>query len=223
MFEKAIALLAPHHCLVCGETGFVLCRSCQLTQVQRPGSRCYRCHKATRQYQVCRSCRSTSPLHHVWVAAQYEGVSKRLVEALKFERAKAAAVDIAAMLDDVLPILPKETVISYIPTARSRVRVRGYDQSELIARHFARMRGLKSESVLCRISSNRQVGSGRKSRFEQAGNAYALRNPSLVDGKRFLIIDDVTTSGATIEAAARLLKSTGAKTVDVAVFAQAVE
>ncbi len=144
-------------------------------------------------------------------------MSREVLRRLKFGRAQAAAQDIARALDDVVPFLAPDTVITHVPTATSRVRMRGYDQSRLIAKEFARLRSLPYRSLLLRIGQARQVGSTRVERARQVDGAFRLlrRIPEKV-----LLIDDVVTTGATIESAAKLLKTHGAKKVHAAVFAQ---
>lgn len=223
MLEKLIAPLAPFYCVSCSKIGYILCPDCEATELETVPSRCYRCHKATVQHQVCSSCRRISPLEHVWVASNYTGRAKEIIELLKFERAGSASKDVARVLSNLVPLLPKDTVVCYVPTASKRIRVRGYDQSELIAKAFARERGYDYKRLVRRTSSSRQVGSGRDVRFRQADLAFGLNPGVNIKNRHILIIDDVTTSGATIEAVAKLLKKAGAKNIDATVFAQAVE
>lgn len=139
---------------------------------------------------------------------------------LKFERAKAAAEDIARIMDENLPLLPEETVVVHLPTAANRIRARGYDQARLIARKLAKSRGLKHQDLLGRKGSIRQVGSSRKKRFKQLEGAFSIKDKSKVRGRNVLLIDDVLTTGASIESAARELQASGAKKIEAAVFAQ---
>lgn len=220
MLDSLLSLVAPHRCLGCGQAGNVLCKLC-IARLPVAPSRCYRCHRATQQFQVCISCRSSVKLGHVWVASFYEDLSKDVLQLLKFHRARAAARDIAFALDELLPLLPGETVISYLPTAQSRIRQRGYDQSKLIAKELARLRGYRFESLLQRVSGTRQLGASREIRFQQAKNAFEVNKT--VASEHVLLIDDVTTSGATLEVVAKLLKKAGAQKVDACVFAQALD
>jgi ComF family protein len=156
---------------------------------------------------------------HVWIATEYNGLSKELIHRLKFERAKSASGIIASILDDFLPLLPDDTIVTYIPTTSSRIRLRGYDQSRLIAKQFAYQRSLVFEDLILRAITTRQVGSSRKTRFDQMVNAFEVKNPNTVQDQTVLLIDDVLTTGATIESASRILADSGAKRVEVAVFA----
>jgi ComF family protein len=158
-------------------------------------------------------------LRHVWVATQYDGPPKELVYRLKFSRAKQAASVIANYLHETVPDLPAQTIVTFVPTATSRVRQRGYDQAQLIAKSFALRRGLKCTPLLVRYGQSRQVGSDRKHRFDQAAKNYGAIK-KIPTGTEVLLIDDILTTGATLEASARLLKQSGAKTINAAIFAQ---
>lgn len=211
-------MIAPHTCLGCGEEGAIMCEGCRLALIPNVPSRCYRCHKVTLQSQTCSNCRRFG-LKHVWAATDYDNIAKDVVFKLKFGRASVASNVIAKSIHDYLPLLSEQTKVTYIPTAPSRVRVRGYDQAKLIARSFAQQRDLQIVSLLGRRSVSRQVGSTRKERFAQLENAFFAKNHDIKDAE-ILIIDDVLTTGATLESAAKILKQAGAKKVSAAVFAQ---
>ena len=220
MFDKIIGVLAPHTCLICHTEGSLLCEWCEPDAVAPLPNRCYRCFKMSQDSTVCSKCRRVSPLRYVWVRSQYETVAKELIYHLKFGRARAAARTITELLDDAVPALSSKTVITYVPTATRRVRMRGYDQSKLIARAFAQQRNLPFQTLLVRHGQTRQVGADRNHRQKQAANNYQYVGPAFKDDTEILLIDDITTTGATLESAARILKKAGAVRVNAATFAQ---
>ncbi len=144
---------------------------------------------------------------------------KKLSNFLKFKRAKAAGGVIARHMDNRLPYLPPQVIVSPVPTANGRVRMRGYDQSVLIARQFAHKRGLVYRQTLRRVSATRQVGANRRERFRHLENAFEVRKSATLAGKQILLIDDVLTTGATLEAAAKTLAAHKVARIDAAVFA----
>lgn len=218
--ERAISLIAPHICTTCNKEGNLLCESCSNLLLARNPSRCYRCHKATVQNKTCLPCRKKTGIAHVWPACSYNSAAKELVYKLKFDRAKSASSDIARIIALQLPILPSNVLISHIPTVNKRVRIRGYDQAQLIAKDLAKLTGLEYKALLLRQKSARQVGAKRKDRFTQLENAFLAPRPDNIAGQHVLLVDDVSTTGATIESAAGLLRKNKAKLIDVAVFAQ---
>jgi len=136
---------------------------------------------------------------------------------MKFERARAATTTIASAL--LAPPISKQTIIVPIPTATTRMRQRGYDHAKLIARHFARLHHAAYAPVLARMGQHRQVGASGERRRQQLGAAFRVTQP--LANKHVILIDDVVTSGATLEAAANTLRKAGAARVDATVFARA--
>ena len=222
MVEKLVELIAPMTCMECGRKGFLLCDSCDDSVLESIPSRCYRCHASALQFSVCKKCRKSVSLNKVWICSAYEGASKDLIDQMKFERASSASKDIARIMQNTLPLLPSHTVICYVPTTPSRIRVRGYDQSRLIAKHLASSMGLNFSPLIQRRANSRQLGASREDRIKQAKVAFGINQRYEIKDKNFLLVDDVTTSGATIESIAKLLKKAGAKEVNAVVFAQAI-
>lgn len=220
VIEDIIAFLAPHYCIACGQEGAVVCDWCLPDFATPLPERCYRCKAMARDSRVCGKCRKASCLKHVWARTEYDALPKRLVHDFKFERKKAAAAPIARLMGERLPYLPQETIVAHIPTATSRVRRRGYDPAELIASVLAQELGLRHETLLRRVTQTRQVGAKRAERLKQMEHAFRSVNTDGIKGATVLLIDDLTTTGSTLEAAARSLKDAGATSVSAAVFAQ---
>jgi ComF family protein len=219
LLEKLIAIVAPHTCLVCSIENNILCSACAFDVFAPLPSACIFCSKPTVEWRICVACSKKTKLASVYVAGEYGGVIAEVLQLYKFERAKAAHKILGSVLDSTLPYLDNLWLIVPLPTAHSRARVRGYDQSVLLAEELARLRGLRFERVLARLHSERQLGAGRKQRKEQAARAYSCTNPKLVKNKRVLLIDDISTTGASLSAAADLIHRAGASQVNAAVVA----
>ncbi len=218
--DQILALCAPFECLGCGYEGNLLCHQCGIDAIPFPLHLCYRCLQPSSQEAICRRCLTKTNLDHVWVAASYKQIAVQLIARLKFARTQAAAPLIAQVMTSHFPPLPVETIVVHIPTANQRVRQRGYDQAQLIARELARYRRLPYQALLRRHGHTRQVGANRQERFAQLEAAFYCPKPSRVAGKRIILIDDVLTTGATIESAARVMKDAGAVEVSAGLFAQ---
>ena len=221
VFESVISVLAPHYCISCGQEGTLLCNDCINTIDISQAEKCYRCNKPSLGSQTCKSCRSKTSLDHVYIRSEYQGLSKELVQMLKFKRVKQASRVIADLLIEALPKSLEGLVIVAVPTASSRYRQRGYDQSVLIAKHLSKITGLPFYPCLKRVGQTRQVGTKKSLRQEQMKNAFRVVNKEKIIGSKILLIDDVLTTGSTLESAARVLQSAGAKSVDGLVFAKA--
>jgi ComF family protein len=219
LVEHILSLVAPHYCLGCAKEGPLLCGACCGALPAVP-PRCYRCGAAADAFRTCKSCRRHSALFQVWCATMHDGAAKTLVHRLKFERARTAA-DIAAHVMAIQLPARSDWLVTHAPTAPQRVRERGYDQAQLMARRLARLAGCEYASLLLRVSQHRQVGQTRKVRREQMAQAFWTVRTQQISGRHILLVDDVLTTGSTLEAAAATLKAAGAKRVSAAVFAAA--
>ena len=220
LLDLVLSVVAPHDCLVCGAEGKLICGWCAPDAFPDLPSRCYRCKQITSDFAVCESCRRNTSLRHVWVRTDYDATAKELMRVYKYERVSSAHKTITEAMDEILPYLPVATIIIPIPTATSRVRQRGYDQAELIAKAFARRRGLRFARTLLRLGKSRQTGARRHERLKQQIGAFTAIRPYLYQKSTVLLIDDVLTTGATLQAAAAALKQAGIKQANAAVFTQ---
>jgi len=158
----------------------------------------------------------------VYVATHYDDEQvRKLLHATKYERARDG---IQSMVDCIVPALsglPNDVLLVPVPTASSRVRQRGYDQAVLLAHEIGVRTNLHSARFLARIGQAHQVGAGRTKRIEHLKGAFrSVHNRGLRDA-HIVLVDDVLTTGATLETAARVLKQAGVAQVDAIVFAQA--
>jgi ComF family protein len=149
-------------------------------------------------------------------AAKYEGPAKALVQALKFQGVREAAVPLAQMLRNFITLsgVPLDSFILVpVPLGRGRRRTRGYNQAELIAAHLGKLTGLKvAPDILIRTRETKQQSalSGAARRENVTGCFNAGKGAA---GARIFLIDDVCTSGSTLFAAAEALRARGARKI----------
>lgn len=144
---------------------------------------------------------------------------QRLIGQYKFQYAKSAYRDIGMLVDGRLPDLPDATVIVPVPTVGSHVRERGYDHTLLIARHIAKKRKLPLRQLIERRTNTKQRDATRSVRISQAKQAFEVNVPA-DHNVPYLIVDDVVTTGATVQYAAQALWDAGARIIWVAVVAR---
>lgn len=221
IIESAVRLFAPYTCIGCGvEEDLMLCDDC-LLGLSPVSSRCYKCGVATEDYAVCWECQASSSLNAVRVCVQYRELARQIVHRMKYERAKAATREIAHVMAGPANHLPAGVLLVPIPTATSRVRMRGYDHAALLAKELAIATHQSYAPLLRRLGQAHQVGASRSERLRQLESVFRPVRPGAIQGKRIMLVDDVLTTGATLESAARVLKHCGAKQVHAIVFAQA--
>jgi ComF family protein len=150
------------------------------------------------------------------VASVYEGPVRQLIHLLKYHQQRDAAM---ALADTLVPLLDPTAfdVVSSVPVATGRLRQRGYNQSELIARAVARQLQLPYRPLLRRLRNTQQVGKSRHQRLQQVSGLFTARSHP---PPRILVVDDVLTTGATLNACAIALQAAGAREVWGAVAAR---
>lgn len=197
-----------------------MCAACRTT-LPAPPQCCYSCQTQTESGIICRACSGRTELHSVRASTLYAGAAKKLVWQLKANGIQQAAKLMADVMADHLGT--DNLLLVPIPTATTRRRQRGYDQSVLLARNVARVTRLPYANCLARLGQAHQVGSTRAQRLRQLQQAFRVRRSQLVNGRHVVLIDDVITTGASVEAAASVLYQAGAKSVQALAFAQAIK
>jgi ComF family protein len=126
----------------------------------------------------------------------------------------------AGLLSEVLPYFAEPPLVTFVPTASGHRRERGFDHAELLAKELAKLKRWPFARLLVRTSQTRQLGSNRELRKRQLKDAFRVSHSRLIKDTHILLIDDVLTTGATVEACSKILKKAGASLVDGAVFAR---
>ena len=216
--EAILELLAPHICMQCGLEGQLLCASCAKS-LPRARQFCFRCHTPISDRSlVCTSCARKTPLTAILCDVSYEGAAQSLIRVVKYENARAGCQTIARLMSTSLTPLPDHCVVVSVPTTNQRRRMRGYDQAELIARELSHLTSLPFLRLLDRTGTNHQVGANRRSRLTQVKGCFTVL-PHKTLPQSVVLVDDVLTTGATLEEAARTLRRVGVGAVYATVFA----
>lgn len=150
--------------------------------------------------------------------ARYDSTMQRLVTLLKYSPVAPLGKWLALQMEQVVrlyPICQKASCVVAVPLDRSRMRERGYNQAELIARPLAHRLGLPmANNFLLRLRSRPpHLKLTRRERWETVRGAFQAHGGGRVDKSHVLLVDDVLTSGATLDACARALRSAGAEAV----------
>ena len=158
----------------------------------------------------------------IYAATEYreQKIASLLVGALKYHGVKRAADHCADILKTHLHLAQfapqKNWLVTAVPLHKKRLRERGFNQAELIAKNIAAHYNVPyAPRVLARAlhtTPQTEVSESAK-RLENVKGAFVCYNAKTVRGKYIMLIDDVTTTGATFEACAKALKSAGAKKI----------
>lgn len=214
-------LLLPSRCVACGAPGAHLCVGCRSELVLLRGTLCGRCGCPTAwPVERCGECAGRRlSFASARAAVAYDGPARPLVAAWKERGVRRLAELAAELMVDVVP-RPQATVLAYVPGEPDRVGWRGADTARELARALSRRWDLPAERLLARTRpARRQRGLSRAERRANVRDAFTATGPAPA---RVALVDDVYTTGATANAAARELKRAGARAVHVVAFARAV-
>lgn len=155
---------------------------------------------------------------------EYNDQSKPLISEMKNESNGYALSAAAFMIFQSLlseQLLSRIDIITYIPMRRRDILRRGYNQTKLIAKELGKIADKPCRPLLKKIrDTSQQKTLGARERRENMKDAFSVRNVKLFAGKSVLIIDDVCTTGSTLNEAAGKIKNSGAKLVGASVFAK---
>ena len=173
------------------------------------GAHCFHCRGSKAKTFKCAVIRS---------AVVFGPQVRPLIHAFKYAHQTYLAHTLAGWMYQAwgkYEVLHAAQVLMPVPLYKAKYKKRGYNQSALLARELGRLLGLEAdESSLIRLRNTpSQTGFGRQARFENMKEAFLCAAPQSVKGKVVLLIDDVATTGATLEACAAALKKAGAKKV----------
>ena len=240
MYRGCLQCLFPQNCIYCreprGGPGEFLCELClrEVGGIQSPY--CSRCGlPAEISYDfptedfTCAACRKRPfDFDRARSLGRYDTVLKELICHLKYQRQPGAMADIASLLKDHFFTLPegayRDFTVSPIPLHFRKMKDRSFDQGFLIAQEVARTLRLPfANGVLRRVKETDSLaGMTKAERWKNIRGVFEVDRPERVQGKDILLVDDVFTTGATGNEAARMLKKSQAGQVHVFTLARTI-
>lgn len=216
----------PSYCVGCGLEGSELCLGCR-EQLSFSGYvACPVCASVEAGGVVCDTC--PSALQFVVALGQYEQGSllAHIIEALKYRLVRPLEREIIDMVRQFVE--GRQSILSYppdmivaVPLHRRRLAERGYNQSHCLAVAVSQATGVPCMTPLRRHRyTTKQARLGRAGRLDNLVGAFSLVSPESVVGKDILLVDDVYTTGSTMQTCARLLLQAGARSVSGLVLAR---
>jgi len=207
----------PKKCVNCGREGSFICPTCQnmLSHLLPPF--CAKCGRPNPVEGICVHCVEWhTSIDGIRGSFEFGGTIRNAIYELKYNNIRALAPLLAQLLHEFITEFPLPgEVLLPVPLHSKRVKERGYNQSGLLAAELGKLINIPvNETCLVRkIATTSQTKT--KNVYERRRNvssAFTCRNDELRD-KKVILIDDVTTSGATFDACAKALKESGVKSV----------
>jgi len=218
-------LVYPPRCGGCGRYGSVWCNQCANSVEAIPLPICEKCGDPLPRGHLCGDCRKNPPAFSAMrtFAAYKEPVRSALIK-LKYKGEVSLGFSLAwsfAHFIDRQGFAPD--IILPVPLSEERLRERGYNQVDYLAKPVAQILGVDySTKLVKRIRHTRsQVGLGVRERRENVRDAFVADAAKLV-GRNVLVIDDTSTTGATLDFVSRAIINVGANNVNCAAYAKAL-
>lgn len=220
----------PSRCASCGEIADDslypnLCGDCgrRIKLVDDP--KCTTCgypfFGETESHSACPHCENLNAVfQRGWTISLFQGPLRDLIYSLKYEKGLWALRDLAELVKKApgLKDFLQDSDLVPVPLHSRKLRERGYNQSLLIAQEISKSLGLpKPQSLLARVvDTPSQTQFNRRERSRNLRNAFSLIPKSAIEpGRRYVLVDDVFTTGSTLNACAGALIKGGAKNIDV--------
>lgn len=231
--DGLLALLYPPHCASCGAdtaSGAHLCAACAAEAQEIAAPFCQRCSQpfegALDAGFTCSNCADRA-FHFDCAVTRYlsRGVVREFIHRFKYDRHFYLRHTLAdwmaeALADERLRAPACEALVP-VPLHAARFRERDFNQAEVLAELLARRTGTPVLRALRRIRyTSTQTRLDRAQRMENLRNAFRVRHTSAVQNRHLLLLDDVFTTGSTVEECARVLRAAGAASVRVLTVAR---
>jgi competence protein ComFC len=234
LLEAAVSLLYPPVCTICGRSvraGEYLCDQCEVKAVRIVAPFCQTCSEpfegSITDVFTCANCAHRTIYFDAAVAAyRGRGIVRQIIHEFKYGRQihlrHLVARWLHAALDDERLCGRRFDVIVPVPLHPTRQRERGFNQASVIAELLGAQTSIPVKRLLERTRyTTTQTALDRSERMENLHNAFRLRKNTNVRGLRVLLVDDVLTTGSTLNECARILKRAGALSIHATMAARA--
>jgi ComF family protein len=215
--RAALDLFFPQKCLGCGDEGELICRQCLKSLPRITPPVCPRCGKPQSSGILCSGCINwQADIEGIRSPFKFEGTVRQAVHQFKYKNLRSLGPPLASLLGEYLRMYPLPVqVLVPVPLHPRRLKERGYNQSAILAGELGKLVNIPvADDCLVRLKyilPQAQTKSAEERRYNVI-NAFGCRN-TLLQNKNVLLIDDVATSGATLDACAAALKSNGTLSV----------
>jgi ComF family protein len=205
-------LFFPVACVNCGRGGDWLCKNCKQRINFVASNTCYKCGVPS-ENNICSKCKNN--LDGIFILGDYKNeVLKKVIWEYKYNFIKdLSRVLVSLFVEKYDKDLSQDYFLTAVPISRKRFRFRGFNQADLIAREISSRCGIEYlDKALTRVrNTQNQMELSKIRRMDNVSNAFS--SDASAEGEKIYLVDDVVTTGSTLEECARALKDEGAKEV----------
>ena len=216
---KALWYVDVQDCVLCGGEYAGICPTCTTKYLHPNLGRCRGCGKLISLEKThchdCRAGRGPKHLDQVTAWGHYSGELRKFIQNVKFKAHPQRLLEIARPFSDwAISQLPAVDGIVAVPMHASRLAERGFNQAEVISSALHWELGLPIIRGVERTqSTSSQIPLSRQERLHNLKGAFAVLQPKNIQGRSVWLVDDVTTTGATLEAVAEILRASGVQAI----------
>lgn len=219
MLSFILNIIAPKKCYSCGKEWHFLCPNCY-KKVKDFENICYACKNLSKNFSVHESCKQDVYYDKILVLKHYHSQDfGKIIKQAKFYGVTSIFDELALKMKELFIEHQKirkydDFIIMGVPWPFRRKWKRGYNSSEVLAQKFAKTLPISYQPLCKKIKHTIQQSKlSRKKRLTNLYNSFKIKNRKQVQGKKIIIVDDVVSTGSTINELARILKQAGAKEV----------
>lgn len=218
IISSTIDIILPQECIGCGRWNTWLCDVCKRSIPLYIDDLCIVCNKPAVYGLVHAGCIHKTPLTGVVASAEDTATLRNVVHCLKYEQVRCFSFFCSELIENRISVHPylsslmmhTDTVVIPVPLHTERLWERGFNQSEMIARHvFGDL--VRSDVMIKNKKTAQQADLDKKHRATNLHGVFEIIKPEVISGKSVIIVDDIITTGATVTELARVLYNAGAK------------
>ncbi len=216
IFDFINTAFLPEYCITCNKFGSYICKNCLKTKY-RVNFRnvCHVCGRNSFKLRLHKDCIDYSNLDNLYFFCEYNFAAKELIETIKYSGNYAILNTLSwHMAKYIKMVCPeyKKFQFTYVPSHWTKQNIRGFNQSQLLAKDIAKLLEVELCDVLIKNkATSKQAGTNKSQRSRNLKGKFAIKKD--IVSRNVMIIDDVHTTGATLNECAAILKSNGAEIV----------
>jgi len=233
VYNWLLGLVFPIRCLGCGKFDNYVCRGCLGAIIVKKNFECIGCKRNTHLGQTCYLCAKTNSLDQLLIVADYKNsLVEKIIKFLKYKFIPDLEHPLSILMKRYLKwltlnkkfnVFEANPLLVPIPLHMKRLNWRGFDQSDLLAKNISDTFQMETANDVIKRTINTvpQVNvKERKERLKNLNGVFKILNKEKIIGREILLIDDVCTTGATLNECAKILKANGASKVVALVIAR---